>query len=214
MKLTTRDSIKEVGVIIKRYWAVLIFMPLLIAAICLFVVKEHQKNDKKYQANVQLVVATKKNKDVNATAQNVAINETKMETIIDLISSGDVLSKAVMAVEGADAYSKNQLFNVEVPNIRKQLNVSVNEESTLISYTFTSSTGKMAAKYANEIAKQTQLVERSLWNTQSIEILTKAVEPVSPQKGYSTKNVLILGLVLGEMLAVPLALVIDVRRFG
>lgn len=60
MKLTTRDSIKEVGVIIKRYWAVLIFMPLLIAAICLFVVKEHQKNDKKYQANVQLVVATKK----------------------------------------------------------------------------------------------------------------------------------------------------------
>lgn len=137
-----------------------------------------------------------------------------METIIDLISSGDVLSKAVMAVEGADAYSKNQLFNVEVPNIRKQLNVSVNEESTLISYTFTSSTGKMAAKYANEIAKQTQLVERSLWNTQSIEILTKAVEPVSPQKGYSTKNVLILGLVLGEMLAVPLALVIDVRRFG
>lgn len=155
----------------------------------------------KYQSYTTLVLAQSdviaKEGDKNAnqvqgiTQSDLTLNQKLVSTYSELVKTKNVLREAI----------KNLRLNVQEEELRKNVKVSLVEDTELIKITVTNKNALDAKNIANEIAKIFSERVREIYNINNVYIVDEAEEATTPYNISHIKDILIFAVV-GLVIAV------------
>lgn len=149
----------------------------------------------KYQSYTTLVLAQSdviaKEGDKNAnqvqgiTQSDLTLNQKLVSTYSELVKTKNVLREAI----------KNLRLNVQEEELRKNVKVSLVEDTELIKITVTNKNALDAKNIANEIAKIFSERVREIYNINNVYIVDEAEEATTPYNISHIKDILIFAVV-------------------
>ena len=149
----------------------------------------------KYQSYTTLVLAQSdviaKEGDRNAnqvqgiTQSDLTLNQKLVSTYSELVKTKNVLREAI----------KNLRLNVQEEELRKNVKVSLVEDTELIKITVTNKNALDAKNIANEIAKIFSERVREIYNINNVYIVDEAEEATTPYNISHIKDILIFAVV-------------------
>ena len=149
-----------------------------------------------YQAETQLLV--------NPKDSGKQIDVTQLQGNIDMINTYSVILKSPAILDKVIEELKLPLNTEE---LRKQMNITSEENSQVFSLTIENSDPEKAVSISNSISKTFQSEIKSIMKVDNVTILAKAElpeKPIKPNKLFNTGISLIIGLFLGIGLAILL----------
>lgn len=139
----------NVSVVFKRimkFWYLTMILPILFAGTAFYFVGKYQDANPEYAASAAFVVATKNDDSIANQAQSRIYSQNYADelvgTIGELARSRNVLSKAVMSVDGNNTYTTQQLQYIEVPQLASQVTVVKEISSMICNVTVTDESAK------------------------------------------------------------------------
>lgn len=183
-------ELKEtISVVLKKWWILLLLLlvfSLGARIICTYFI------DKVYQAQTTMFIGKEK-----GALNNIGISIADIQTYNQLIIDYKEIANSRLVIMA----TMNKLnINMDPIDFRKQMSIDIVEKSRLFTVTFSSNDPVLAAKIANELAKQLTIAVSEIVTVENIRVIDTAMvpkEPVFPQVNLITFLSGAIGIILG-----------------
>ena len=155
-----------------------------------------------YSSSTTLVLAgtassTEEQSQNTITTADLSINSQLVSTYSELVKSNNILGQVI----------SNLGINVDVEDLRKNVQVTSVEDTELIEITVSNENAEYAARIANEIASVfEEKIAKEIYNINNVHIVDEAVVEAEPSNVNHLKNIVIFAFV-GAVVAVMYVLI-------
>lgn len=198
--MDNKYSVFEIVELLIGKWKVVFAIPVLLSIIAYGAVGLYDDKFPRYEAKTTIALASKYS-DVKRDESKIPeeqlrqyaqlYNEQLIETMKGMITSSKVIADTVKLMEGEGTYNNRQLYNEEVPALRKLLRVDNGKDSMLITLSVNAKNPERAARVANNLISSLQAEEKRTWGSNNIKVINKSVPPFSSNGHSAIKYALI-----------------------
>ncbi len=180
---------KTISMVLKKWWLLALLL-LVFSLGARFICTNYI--DKVYQGQTTMFIGKEK-----GALSDIGISFTDIQTYNQLIIDYKEIANSRLVIM---ATMKNLNINMDLVEFRKHLSIDIVENSRLFTVSYSSTDPVLAAKIANELAKQLTIAVSEIVTVENIRIIDKAlvpIEPVSPQVNLITFLSGVIGIILG-----------------
>jgi succinoglycan biosynthesis transport protein ExoP len=186
------DLRKTLLIILKKSW-IFLLLAVLLGGGARFISMNYV--DKIYQASTTMFIGKEE-----GSLGNIGLSLSELQASNELIVDYKEIANSRLVIE---ATMRNLNIDMDMEDFRKALSLEIIADSRLFSVSFASEDPQLAARVANELAKQLSIAVAEIVNVENIRIIDEAlvpVEPVSPNVFMVTILAALIGFVLGLLI--------------
>lgn len=155
--------------------------------------------DSKYQANTEILVNQKANRDPNQQFSAQQADLQAIKTYKDVLGKSFILSPVLTEIRRKDNYDGS------MADLKNSIKIDNQDDSQIISIAVTDTNAYRAADIANTIANVFTKKIKLLMKVDNVRVVTKAranISPISPNKPLNALIGTLVGLVVGILIPI------------